>query len=194
MATKFMTPGVYIEEKDGFPGSVVAVETAIPAFIGYTEKASRNGKSLKNKPTRVGSLQEYVELFGGDFESKFSITPLDETNNESGTIINNKNYAIDYVAKNKALMSPSIKLFYANGGGACYIVSVGTYEGSNKLEIDSEELLGTKNIDNKVIEGGLVTLKKVQEPTMIVVPDAVNLESGDCYSLYVAVLKHCSEM
>lgn len=36
MATKFMTPGVYIEEKDAFPGSVVPVETSVPAFIGYS--------------------------------------------------------------------------------------------------------------------------------------------------------------
>ncbi len=39
MATTYKTPGVYIEEIVKFPPSVAQVETAIPAFIGYTEKA-----------------------------------------------------------------------------------------------------------------------------------------------------------
>ena len=39
MATSYKTPGVYIEEISKFPPSVAEVETAIPVFIGYTEKA-----------------------------------------------------------------------------------------------------------------------------------------------------------
>ena len=39
MATTYKTPGVYIEEIPKFPPSVAPVATAIPAFIGYTEKA-----------------------------------------------------------------------------------------------------------------------------------------------------------
>ena len=39
MATTYKTPGVYIEEIAKFPPSVAQVETAIPAFIGYTETA-----------------------------------------------------------------------------------------------------------------------------------------------------------
>ena len=39
MATTYKTPGVYVEEISIFPPSVAQVETAIPAFIGYTEKA-----------------------------------------------------------------------------------------------------------------------------------------------------------
>ena len=38
MATTYKTPGVYVEEIVKFPPSVAQVETAIPAFIGYTEK------------------------------------------------------------------------------------------------------------------------------------------------------------
>ena len=56
MAT-YKTPGVYIEEIALFPPSVAQVETAIPAFIGYTEKAiDSGGSSLTNKPTRITSL------------------------------------------------------------------------------------------------------------------------------------------
>ena len=47
------TPGVYVEEKSSFGTSVVPVPTAVPAFIGYTEKALRGTKSLINKPTKI---------------------------------------------------------------------------------------------------------------------------------------------
>ena len=40
MATTYTTPGVYIEEIPKLPRSVAQVATAIPAFIGYTEKAA----------------------------------------------------------------------------------------------------------------------------------------------------------
>ena len=37
MATvQHKTPGVYISEPDSFPPAIVGVETAVPAFIGYT--------------------------------------------------------------------------------------------------------------------------------------------------------------
>jgi phage tail sheath protein FI len=38
MAAAIKTPGVYIKEINAFPNSVVEVATAVPAFIGYTEK------------------------------------------------------------------------------------------------------------------------------------------------------------
>lgn len=40
------TPGVYIVEKSAFPNSVVEAATAIPAFIGITEKAQNGPDSL----------------------------------------------------------------------------------------------------------------------------------------------------
>jgi len=61
----FKTPGVYIQEIDSFPPGVAAVETAIPAFIGYTQKAEKDGEALitddgnGNKtitPVRIKSL------------------------------------------------------------------------------------------------------------------------------------------
>ena len=50
------TPGVYIVEKDAFPNSVVEVATAVPAFLGYTEKAENQGNTLINKPWRITSM------------------------------------------------------------------------------------------------------------------------------------------
>src|SRR6185369_4688574 len=65
MAVAYKTPGVYIEEIPKFPPSIAPVETAIPAFIGYTEKAEELAPDdLKLKPTRITSLLEYETLFG----------------------------------------------------------------------------------------------------------------------------------
>ncbi len=58
------TPGVYILEKNAFPNSVVEVATAVPAFIGYTEKADNKGTSLHNRPFRITSLGEFHQYFG----------------------------------------------------------------------------------------------------------------------------------
>ena len=65
MASTFKTPGVYVEEIAKFPPSVAQVETAIPAFIGYTEKSQYRGEDLKLKPVRISSLVEYEVRFGG---------------------------------------------------------------------------------------------------------------------------------
>ena len=59
------TPGVYVVEKNAFPNSVVEVATAVPAFIGYTEKALNGSKSLINTPWRITSRAEVHSLFGG---------------------------------------------------------------------------------------------------------------------------------
>src|SRR5215472_12901041 len=65
MATAYMTPGVYIEEIPKFPPSVAPVETAIPAFIGYTQMAQDQvADDLHLKPKRITSLVEYEKYFG----------------------------------------------------------------------------------------------------------------------------------
>ncbi|MDO7883964.1 phage tail sheath C-terminal domain-containing protein [Hymenobacter cheonanensis] len=69
----YHTPGVTIVEQNAFPDSVVEVATAIPAFVGYTEKASYKGKPLANVPTRVESLQDFVNKFGGKFTQVFDL-------------------------------------------------------------------------------------------------------------------------
>jgi len=182
MAQNLMTPGVYIEEKNAFPGSVVEVATAIPAFIGYTEKASRKGKSLLNQPTRVTSLKEYIELFGMGNNPQFSLKGASDSSRNT-IQIGSKKWAIDYNTDNQLNFFDSIQLFYANGGSTCYIVSVGTFGENSKIKISDKELLD-----------GLETLVKENEPTMLVVPDAVNFPVDTCYSIYTAMLRQCYKM
>src|ERR1700754_172507 len=57
------TPGVYIQELNAFPNSVVAVATAVPAFIGYTPQALYEGKSYTNVPQKITSFAEFQAIY-----------------------------------------------------------------------------------------------------------------------------------
>ena len=56
------TPGVYIQEKNAFSTTVVEAATAIPAFIGITEKAVNGSESLANKPWKITSMTELLSI------------------------------------------------------------------------------------------------------------------------------------
>jgi len=171
MATKLATPGVYIEEKSSFGSTVVSVPTAVPAFVGYTEKASRSAKSLLNIPTKISSFAEYCNLFGGAPETKFEVSSLDDGSACS----------IKAVKSTRFLMYDSLRLYFSNGGSECYIVSVGNYDST----ISGKKLNDIKN------SGGLASLERYAEPTIVVIPEATLLSESDCYSLQSAMLQHC---
>ncbi|MDR1679398.1 MAG: phage tail sheath subtilisin-like domain-containing protein [Prevotellaceae bacterium] len=155
------TPGVYIVEKNAFPNSVVEAATAVPAFIGYTEKAANGSKSLLNVPWRITSMAEYRSYFGDAPVPAFKI-------NDDSTVMRTDSFTFYY----------HMMLFYANGGGACYIISVGDYT--------------AEGIEKDKLEAGIEPLIKEQEPTMVVIPEAVNLTTAeDCYALQTAILSHC---
>jgi len=71
------TPGVYVVEKNAFPNSVVEVATAVPAFVGYTERALNGTKSLNNVPFRISSMGEFVQYFGEAPAAKFEFSKED---------------------------------------------------------------------------------------------------------------------
>ncbi|MCM8535057.1 MAG: phage tail sheath subtilisin-like domain-containing protein [Lentisphaeraceae bacterium] len=167
MAT-YKTPDVYVEEISVFPPSIAEVETAVPAFIGYTEKAKYDGTDLHNKPTKITSLIEYHERFGFGPE-----TEVDEI------VLTPKN-SVDKIVRNKKFMLyDSLQMFFANGGGKCYIVSAGTY----KDDIKQDPMLA-----------GIDSLKKEDEPTMLVFPDGVNLEENGLYSLQQKALAQAAQL
>ncbi|MDL2322910.1 phage tail sheath subtilisin-like domain-containing protein [Bacteroidales bacterium OttesenSCG-928-A17] len=171
---KMKTPGVYIVEKSAFANSVVEVATAVPAFVGYTERAERGGnESLLNKPTRISSIGEYHSLFGGAPAPVYKI--VEASNSAKGVTIGNTGYKLSFTSSRYTLYY-NLMLFFANGGGPCYIVSVGDY--SQKIAVAP-------------LQAGIEQLKREQEPTMLVIPEAVNLSKDDCAGLQKAMLMHC---
>lgn len=191
------TPGVYIVEKNAFPNSVVEVSTAVPAFVGYTQKAENRGNSLQNRPWRITSMAEFHQYFGfgptADYV-RFSLskvegtppaaspeTPLAERDATPLTV--RKTGYLIAQTQGFYLLYYSMLHFYQNGGGPCYIVSVGEYKADAGIQIEADKL--TK---------GIAELAKEQEPTMVVVPEAVLLKKADCDSVQQAALLHCGQV
>src|SRR5690242_14918801 len=57
------TLGVYINELNAFPNSVVPVPTAVPAFIGYTPRVSYEGKSFVNVAQKISSFSDFKAIY-----------------------------------------------------------------------------------------------------------------------------------
>lgn len=209
MSTSFKqrkTPGVYITEFDAFPKSVVGVQTAVPAFIGYTEKATVSGKPVYFKPIPISSLADYQAIFGVGFVPNYNIREVFGSP-PSPPLVDSYDFV---VLACESLCSPpmddayyklwqtpgnessfnlynSLRLFYANGGGNCYIVSVGDYT-------DQGDKPGGVPIDPAKLERGLKATADQTGPTMLVIPDAVLLStSAQFYSIAKQMLKQCGE-
>ncbi|MGA9997450.1 MAG: phage tail sheath C-terminal domain-containing protein [Pyrinomonadaceae bacterium] len=218
------TPGVYVTELSAFPPSIVGVQTAVPAFIGYTEKAEISGKPAYLKPIKIGSLADYEAVFGGRYKPIYKIDPV-----TSPTLINQnkydfkvfdptstphsppasplasppasppdtppimKYYNLTQVADSHFNLYNSMRLFYANGGGNCYVVSVQNYEQVTTVQLSD-------------LVAGLNVIREQVGPTMLVIPDAVLLPpstpptgtkppySADFMTLIQLMLAQCQDL
>lgn len=176
----YKTPGVYIEEIPHLPPSIASVETAIPAFIGYTEKAQWKEKDdLKGRPWRIESMLQYEQYFGYPAPEEESLTVVFD--NTTGN--NEVNGKVDETKRSKFLMYYSLQLFYANGGGACWISSVGDYLSTGGLILASDLTLGLNQV------------AKINEVTLLVFPDSINLGTvTDYYDIHTAAIQQCVDL
>ena len=185
-ATTLKTPGVYIQELDAFPNSVIAVESSVPAFVGHTQKAEHNGTRLHNRPRRIRSFAEYIEIFGAGPDYTFDIKTLDgaktaeteEPSDQLNISVAEKSYRLEPKGPNY-LLHRCMKLFFANGGGDCFVVSVGNYE-------DDPEA--------GRFEAALAALRKEPVPSIVVLPEAMLLAQAEAEALQRALLAHCVKL
>ncbi|OWY19622.1 phage tail sheath family protein [Sphingobacteriales bacterium UPWRP_1] len=124
MATAYRTPGVYIEEIAKLPPSVAQVETAIPVFIGETEKGEQN------KLVRIQSMAEFIEKFGSAPQETINVT-LDER-------VNVTKVELAPGSEPKNHLYYTVFMFYANGGGVCFIFN-GNWEDAEKELLKNAE-------------------------------------------------------
>ncbi|MAO47137.1 MAG: phage tail protein, partial [Aequorivita sp.] len=125
MATTYKTPGVYVEEISKFPPSVAQVETAIPAFIGYTEISDT---TVRNKPKRIVSLLEYETYFGkAEKEANITVTINDTINSGPPVQLLDQKFSVALGTTSPYVMYYAMRMYFDNGGGPCYICSVGDY-------------------------------------------------------------------
>lgn len=179
LTSRLKTPGVYVEEIPKLPPSIAQVETAIPAFIGYTEKREGSrGESLENEPTRITSLLDYERFFGvSDTEKNLTVKIVE---NNGAYSVNGK---IGEEGRSKFLMYYALQLHFSNGGGPCWIVSTGNYTSTGGGIVLSD------------LEAGLTATERENEITLYVFPDAQGLdEVDDYYGLYKSAINLCVKL
>lgn len=167
--SNYRTPGVYLKEIPKFPPSIAAVETAIPVFIGCTQIATENAlDDLRNVPKKIGSIADYNLYFG--VGPKINVTEV---------TVNLDNQFLSAKVSNTYFLYDSLRLFYANGGGDCYIVSIGDFQFTP----------ATNHYTN-----ALLALEKYTEPTIILMPDATVLAGNGLYDVQKAALTQCADL
>ena len=177
----YSTPGAYIEEVSVFPPSIAQVATAIPAFIGTTQRAiGKNNEDLTNKAIRITSLLEYEDLFGtGALPAKL-LLKIEESYDVGDSL---SGISVDWASPPvlpERYMYPSMRLYFANGGGPCYIYSLGDYADGTDPKEDA-------------YAKAILALESYDEPTLLVFPDAARL--GDKYGVVAdAALVSCNKM
>lgn len=205
------TPGVYVTEFPAFPPTVLGVQTAVPCFIGYTEKAEdpSTKKGLQFTPVPIDSLTAFTSYFGAgkpldagflvslaatasapgadpssspDFRAASAQLLADKKQiNLGGSLdctVKRQSGATDGSTDAFSLFG-SMQMFYANGGGFCYVISVGNYGGGKK----KDDLIK-----------GLEQAYAIHDVTMLVIPDACLLPDQDYGAVANAMLGQAGEL
>jgi phage tail sheath protein FI len=231
-------PGVYITETPAFSNAVVGVATAVPLFVGYTEFAGDpdTGKPLYLTPVAVSSMAQFQKCFGQAYQPSFSVAlhplenpapstpPAAPTPDETTPLFT---FTADFthdgaVAPRRLSVIPAgksqfglfraLQLFFANGGGDCYVVSVGSYWrgqyptarpapstdwGPGPLMAGDE---GAKIEAGAAVGGaagllaGLAAAACQYGPTMTVVPEACRLDAADYAAVAQAMLAQAASL
>lgn len=116
-------------------------------------------------PKLKNERKQLVEAVNTEIKKLYSVSESLWSISEAPTILNTLYY--------------NIVLFFANGGGACYIVSVGDY---------------SEAFTSEDCEAGLTPLTKEMEPTMLIIPEAVNLSFEEWKKTMEYALGHCDTM
>ncbi|MBD1583112.1 phage tail sheath family protein [Pseudoalteromonas sp. S16_S37] len=188
--SQYKTPDVYVREKSILPPSVAEVATAIPAFIGHTTKLNeaRDAANFLNKPVRITSMVQFEANFGGPHKESFTLTPsskvFDIINVEAVKAVKDADGKITQKAEPakleaaKFFLHQAVSHFFANGGGACYVVSIGA--------------AGTM-ASKEDYSAGIELLNKVDEVTLISSPEAIGLDEVGHYEVQNKALKHAEK-
>lgn len=190
----YKVPGVYVEERNNLPGSIVSVPTAVPVFIGKTESGD-----LK-KAVRIESLAQFEEAFGGPFcydagtPTKRDIKlKLIESRGQSDELLARTFEVLEFNHENFFLYY-QVQMFFQNGGGYCYIVSVGHFfDGTTPRKPELKDYYTTTPTPFNVFAD---VLEYIDEPTLIICTD--HPTDTDPYTAYGNLMQqaliHCNKL
>lgn len=100
MALDYFAPGVYVEEIDRGSRPIEGVSMSVAGFVGFTEDI--RGDAELFKPMLVTNWGQYLEYFGKPGSTHPGFTDFD------------------------AYLPFSVQGWFDNGGGRCWVVSIGT--------------------------------------------------------------------
>lgn len=187
MYNHLTTPGVYIKKEEQADRSPRSVASAIPVFIGYTEKIHHQGNDIRFKAIKIDSLSDYINIFGRGAQRTYTLLNHDLKNITVPQIKADPNTSF--------ILFESLRLYFLNGGGTCYIISVGSHHES---ELKSSKDFRWMNHAEDVIQldkllQGIQVLALEEEPSILVIPEAVMLaDIEQCGALQKKMLHHCS--
>ncbi|MFT5890102.1 MAG: hypothetical protein ACI9Y7_000191 [Dokdonia sp.] len=200
------SPGVYINEINAFPNAVVPIATAVPAFIGYTPQAMYEGKSYTNVPQKITSFADFQAIFcyppppapadpKKQYEPQYYLVKQDSKPEKGDYLmIAGDFYSVVPDANTIYYLYNSIRLFYNNGGGDAYIVSVGTYGDASGTPMTPGDQIVNTNVQLNDLTNGLSLLKNEQEPTMYICPEATLLPVANNAALMQKMLLQSSTL
>ena len=159
------TPGVYVQEIATLPPSVAEVSTAVPAFIGHTERGT--------EAARISSFLEFQTLFGAVPRSTYKIRVGASAPGETPAL------TVTRATENvPTTLYYYLSHYFTNGGGPCWIIP----------------LSGDSTGKDQFI-AGLARLEQEDEPTLIVFPEAADaLAMADYGELAQAALMQCNRL
>lgn len=187
------TPGVYVTEFPAFPPSIVGVATAVPVFIGYTETAvdPSSQKPVYLEAISISSMADYTAAFGYGFDTSYVVARVNTDSSKpaipydfQANITDDKGAVTlgQFVvgAQEAGALTGSIapqfnlymamQLFYANGGGQCFVISAANYWGT--FDVKPPVTSTPVQVSATTLISGLTVAQDTRGPTMIVVPDA----------------------
>lgn len=173
MSDQFKVPGIYVEETR-LPHVIESQPSAVPCFVGYSKQAVRpGGESLHLVPARVGSLVEFEQLFGGPHVEAVRLSLRTNALAPAGL-------EVESIAPPAGVPSFSlywsIRQYFENGGGPCFVISVGTF-GTTPRAQDLITGIGASTVEPSL--------------TLMVVPDAAALDYPGYQSVVEALLRQC---
>lgn len=199
-------PGIYINDQNSFPTSITPVATAIPAFIGYTPQASYEGKSYLNVAQKISSFAEFQAIYcfpdpalpeapAKQYSPEYYLVKQKAQPTKGDyMLIDNVYYSIVPDPNTIYYLYNSMRLFYENGGGDAYIVSVGCYGPQSKNPMTPGDQIVNPNVQLNDLMNGLALLKNEPEPTMYICPEATLLTVESNGTLMQEMLLQCAEM
>ena len=182
---EYLAPGVFVEEVSSGIRPITGVATSTTAFVGMTERGPLG------TPVPITSVAEFERVFGGPPNLIYRMEQIgggtpgqiaatsDTPEIPYGQItVGGDSYALS-LTKRRSILHSAVRHYFANGGSKSWIVSAGSHE---------------DDCDSKRLVAALEPLRTLEEPSLLVLPDAARLASRDAAQVHKAMLAHCTDM